>query len=972
MQLAIPDPLRSRLAKSSHEQTVLGLVEGTGLILSDNQTPFFPAFTDHGLSHVEGVLDAAVKLVPEAAWELLEADDAATLIGAALLHDLAIHLRPEGFRQLVSPDTPFRPLLWFDQDQEGRPADVPWPRLWDAFRTEAQHFSRSEIDRILGPGQVSVPAVAYSDRLMPAEWTERDRLLIGEFLRRHHARLSHEVAHFGFPGTTAPTFPVLAQEDATFAEGVGVTARSHNERLRTMLRYLGYKHGRDLRPGGALLPYLMGLLRIADYLQLDVRRAPPLLLRLRNPQSQQSIDEWRKHHAVQRMSWDNEDDLAVKVAVDPAHGLRTHLQLRELLADLQRELDTTSAVLRETYSRSGPFRVLELTCQQVQTDLDEQAMHDQLPYVPRRARLRSAEDLFRLVISDLYGHQPVIAGRELLQNAVDAVRARQRWEALHGSAATPSVDTGDADVLVQVAEIAPREWELRIADRGIGMTPEIVIDYFLTAGASYGPSKEDYEGLERDEAISWMRAGRFGVGAFATFLLGTELHVSTRHVAAERGVSFTAHLDEELVELRWADVPVGTEIRIPFDPSNLVSDDLLRALMEPDDLLLGIATYYALQRPRVRYESVRLGAQPVKHSFPRDVPDPRRPLSAAWRSVDVPGFDDVIWKAHTREARDLARPELVHNGLAIREPLQRLMLRNPVFQWTNNALDVLLETPLVAVFDSRHNLGLSLTRYRLVDKSLPFERALLTSIGKDVIAHALQAGPAGLHPMARGFGLMPIYTIDAWHPLLPGLDRRGDSPLCVLWDPFYQAGASEHAPDAGTSFLGPLRSATWDRLPFRAMLPMREGYDDPSPYEEAESWEYAIDRWGFDLSSVDASIRWLAQPLGRDPLATVVHRAGEIPLPIHHKPASEDAQELLFAVAEEVAPTIDSEGFAITLFERPNDPARTEDPLSAVWMETFDNHVPREPGALRAARETAIRRHPELGALIDIWQTSLA
>jgi molecular chaperone HtpG len=87
-----------------------------------------------------------------------------------------------------------------------------------------------------------------------------------ESFSRHHARLSHEIALYGFPGVDAGTFPVLADLLPDLENAIGVVARSHNESLRLMLEYLDYLQPGSRRPSGALLPYLMGVLRIADYL----------------------------------------------------------------------------------------------------------------------------------------------------------------------------------------------------------------------------------------------------------------------------------------------------------------------------------------------------------------------------------------------------------------------------------------------------------------------------------------------------------------------------------------------------------------------------------------------------------------------------------------------------------------------------------------------------------------------------------
>ena len=321
--------------------------------------------------------------------------------------------------------------------------------------------------------------MAFAPELDPEQWVPADRLLIGEFLRRYHARLSHEMALHGMLGG-GPGAAGLGEE---LNDAIGVVARSHGESLRQILEYVRYRHPGNLRPAGAALVFHMGLLRVADYLQLDADRAPALLFDLRSPASLLSIREWKNHQAVATISWQATDPQAIAVSIQPPEGVRTFLQMRRLLAGLQHEMDVTSAVLREAYG-GGELGAIRLSRTRIASNLDSEALHERLSFVPREAGLRSGDDLFRLVVRHLYGNQPAVAGRELLQNAVDAVRERWRLELV--GELSPAA-TGEPDVTITVEEIGESEYVLRVTDTGIGMSPEIVTDYFLKAGASVRP-----------------------------------------------------------------------------------------------------------------------------------------------------------------------------------------------------------------------------------------------------------------------------------------------------------------------------------------------------------------------------------------------------------------------------------------------------------------------------------------------------
>lgn len=111
------------------------------------------------------------------------------------------------------------------------------------FLTEARRFDQHNLHSLFGsfdPVQ-EVP----SNKL---GLTFKHRLLIGEFLRRHHARLAHEIAISGIPGPGSP----VALADFEFKDLMdlsGYVARSHNSSIRSAV---GWNNG--IRLHGILGP----------------------------------------------------------------------------------------------------------------------------------------------------------------------------------------------------------------------------------------------------------------------------------------------------------------------------------------------------------------------------------------------------------------------------------------------------------------------------------------------------------------------------------------------------------------------------------------------------------------------------------------------------------------------------------------------------------------------------------------------
>jgi hypothetical protein len=186
--IEIPKRLEAVLAKDRalHGAVLSSLVAFEPWLRLSNM-PFFPEYTDHTPRHVSEVMATAGSLIQDDAWSVLTPADAATLILAILTHDSAMHLTEDGFLSLIGSMPPVYLL----------PADGPWDALWSDFVSEASRFDARKLTSLFGSAEPIHPPPQS-----PSMWRTRDRLLIGEFVRRHHARLAHEIAVLGVPGPT--------------------------------------------------------------------------------------------------------------------------------------------------------------------------------------------------------------------------------------------------------------------------------------------------------------------------------------------------------------------------------------------------------------------------------------------------------------------------------------------------------------------------------------------------------------------------------------------------------------------------------------------------------------------------------------------------------------------------------------------------------------------------------------------------
>jgi molecular chaperone HtpG len=732
MDIKIPGKLAETL---SHEQKLHGTVM---LSLGEFEpwlrlsgTPFFPEYTDHGPKHLTDTLATCSAIIRDEAWSVISPADMAVLILAVLLHDCAMHLSEDGFISLVKPGN-HRAVI----DLLG---DAPWTTLWVDFLGEASRFDAKKLFALFGDSEP-----ARNPGSDPKAWTLRDRLLIGEFLRRHHARLAHEAAIWGVPGPTDKQL-TLKEAPRDVAHIAGLIARSHGQSIRSCLPYLRERY--DIREyKGIHSVFLMTIVRIADYLQVHSDRAPSQILSIRQLRSPVSRGEWKAHDSIRDIRNTHEDPEAVFVDAIPS-DVKTYLKLKNLLGAIQDELDGSWAALGEVYGRYEKLNPLGLGLRRVRSNLDDdQAFAKTVSYVPRKAAFEAADaDLLNLLVEPLYGHRPEIGIRELIQNSVDACRELQDHLAQQANPSVPELTVQDAQVVVTLeeSEAKGKGW-LEVSDQGIGMTPDVLRNYFLKAGASFRRSDawrrshEDKSGKSRV-----LRSGRFGIGVLASFLLGDEVEVSTRHVnaPADDGIKFTGSIDSSEIELRRFARPVGTTIRI-----RISREEVWKSLTQPgyvwdQQRKTGLESWdwYCLSDPNVvrRLKKNKVADEQLKQSFSLPVPGSKIPES--WHKVSHVDYSEIHW---TYEKA----PRLTCNGIKVidsrgpewgydfnRNPIQNL--------WASHRLS--LTCPNVSVFDPEGHLPLLLQRTGLATPAYPFHEDLLNDVLKDLFAFILVNAPKG-------------------------------------------------------------------------------------------------------------------------------------------------------------------------------------------------------------------------------------
>ncbi|AFL73507.1 HD domain-containing protein [Thiocystis violascens] len=357
-------------------------------------------------------------------------------------------------------------------------------------------------------------------------------------LRALHAKQAEQLAVIRWPGPEAEDAGEHLIQDSDlrsyYGPLIGRIAASHWWDLVDLEHRLPLccNAGTDLPAVWTVDPLKIAcLLRVADAAHIDHRRAPRWLRTLARPTGV-SRDHWRFQQRLGKPSR-NADALVYTGSPFGSNETDAWWLCFDTVRMIDRELRGVDRLLEET---GRPRFVVN----RVQAADSPERLARLLPtsgWQPVDTSLR-VSDVAGLVAKlggkQLYGNDPKVALRELIQNAADAIRARR--------CCLPGVpdDYGLIQVALRTDETGI--W-LDVRDNGIGMGPRVLTGTLLDFGASLWRSSDmrwEHPGLM---GKGLKPAGRFGIGFFSVFMLGDHVEVTSRRYDA-------SHADTRTLEFR--------------------------------------------------------------------------------------------------------------------------------------------------------------------------------------------------------------------------------------------------------------------------------------------------------------------------------------------------------------------------------------------------------------------------------------
>lgn len=432
----------------------------------------FPMFTLHDETHICNVMRLMVELLGDSI-EMLSRDETAMLILSACCHDIGMSYSEEDKEELFE-----------DIDRLNKYLDIHHSEYVKAYSN--------------GSGKP----------IMTPE-------MIQTYLRSiHHERVSELLDKIEWPSILNGR--VDKEDLINVCQSHGMDTYSLNSFEQTP--------SIDLR-------FCAILLRIADILDFDTSRAPQAVYdycgfnKLNAPENVISREEWRKHMASHGFDFKNITNRSYPYELNytaNSNSMRIEQTINCYLDWVDNELISCDKQIHRFTGKWQSFVLPGKVKRNIKCD----------GYVSGQYRLTLDQSkIMELLVGRNLYNDPSVFVRELIQNAIDAVRTRKQLD-------KTLPDDWKPQIKIRCwMDDEGYHW-FRIEDNGIGMTEEIIMNYLLKVGCSYYTSDTFRQEKLRCRADpDYTPISRFGIGILSCFIGGertNQVEISTKRFNEDR------------------------------------------------------------------------------------------------------------------------------------------------------------------------------------------------------------------------------------------------------------------------------------------------------------------------------------------------------------------------------------------------------------------------------------------------------
>jgi len=516
----------------------------------------FATYTNHDISHVNAMLTHLDWLIPPDTQEVMTSADWLLIILSIYLHDLGMLVTPEEF----------------DSRMENE--------LYKGFLKKINSDPQS---------------IDYLNRAKRMEEKQREIFFFQEFIRETHSKRINEWItgrHSRHWGSAAKPIPeavtrLMQPLPARFRENLGLVCESHHlDNLNRLDIYpLCQRYGNDSNEM-ANVQYAALILRTVDLLHVTKDRTPSVNYNIINFSDPKSVEEWDKQketfavrHAGRVFDPNDESTHTIIVSADfteerPFFALTEYLSWADAEIKKSRRWNEQSRLHKDGEQFDFPW-------QGVRGDLRVEGNQPQ----PMRFEFDRGR-LLNLLVGHAIYNDATVAVRELLQNAIDAVRFQHY------------LDNANTETSVPMGKVTVTWHEdsrkLVVEDTGTGMDLDLIKHHLMRVGCSFYDTPQFAAEHKTFTSIS-----RFGIGILTCFMISDDIEIVT--IKGQFGYRIrmsSVHADYLLRELPQGDSkllgiePHGTRVSLVIRDGVNLSDRSIEEILRYWVILPECSVYY--------------------------------------------------------------------------------------------------------------------------------------------------------------------------------------------------------------------------------------------------------------------------------------------------------------------------------------------------------------------------------------------
>ena len=274
------------------------------------------------------------------------------------------------------------------------------------------------------------------------------------------------------------------------------------------------------------------IIRLADAMHIDDRRAPFVLKIFRNPTNDSAI-HWEFQQKLSQPFVKNDQLVYTSKSAFRRDECKAWWLCQDTLKMINDELEKVDKILTETdRTRMVVKHIAGIESSQ---SLAQYIKVEGWTPIDSQIRVSNVAKLVeRLGGRELYGDNMIIPLRELIQNATDAIRARR------------ILDDEPEDyglICVQAGEDETGTY-IQVEDNGTGMSKTVLKEFLIDFGNSFWNSdnvKYEFPGLI---SKGFSSTGKYGIGFFSVFMWGEKVSVISNRYDADRNKTLVLEFDD--------------------------------------------------------------------------------------------------------------------------------------------------------------------------------------------------------------------------------------------------------------------------------------------------------------------------------------------------------------------------------------------------------------------------------------------